>query len=166
MKRLLLALVVAVVALLVSGGAASAESGTQTFVLYQAPGQEHFTVYAAGPISGVGTDFLLGEGVEPGTGRTQRRTETVFPGGSTFNTLTVLDNQLAFDPRTCVANITGRSQLEITGGTGDYEGVTGSGQVTFRAISIGERAPDGTCSRTNTRTYSVAYITGTSTVQG
>ena len=95
MKRPLLAVMVAVVALLVSRGAALAQSGTQTFVLYQAPGQEHFTVYAAGPISGVGTDFLVGEAVEPGTGRTRRRTETVFPGGSTFNTLTVLDNQLA-----------------------------------------------------------------------
>ena len=165
-KRPLLAAIVAIVALLASGGAASAQSGTQTFVLYQGPGQEHFTVYAAGPISGVGTDFLLGEGVESSTGRTQRRTETVFPGGSTFNTLTVLDNQLVFDPRTCVANITGRSHLDITGGTGDYEGVTGSGEVTFRAISIGERMPDGTCSRTNTTTYSVAYITGTSTLPG
>ena len=66
----------------------------------------------------------------------------MFPGGSTFNTLTVLDNQLAFDPRTCVANITGRSHLEVTGGTGTYEGVTGSGEVSFRAISIGERAPE------------------------
>lgn len=166
MKRLLLALMVAVVTLVGSSGTASAQSGPQTFVLYQGPGQEHFTVYAAGPISGVGTDFLLDEGVEPGTGRTQRRTETVFPGGSTFNTLTVLDNQLAFDPRTCVANITGRSHLDITGGTGAYEGVSGSGEVSFRAISIGERLPDGTCSRTNTTTYAVAYITGTSTVQG
>ena len=90
-------------------------------------------------------------------------TETVFPEGSTFNTLTVQENSLAFDPRTCVAQITGRSHLDITGGSGAYEGVTGSGEVTFRAISIAERTPTG-WSRTNTRTYSVAYITGTASV--
>ena len=163
MKRSLAAVMVAVVTVLGGAGGASAESAPQSFVLYQAPGQENFAVYAAGPISGVGTDFLLAEGVDPSTGRTQRRTETVFPGGSTFNTLTVQENSLAFDPRTCVARITGRSHLDITGGTGTYEGVTGSGEVTFQAISIAERTPDG-CSRTNARTYSVAYITGDATL--
>ena len=163
MKRRVAEAVVAVVAVLGGAGTTSAEPLAQTFVLYQAPGEENFTVYAAGPISGVGTDFLLEEGVDPSTGRTQRRTETVFPGGSTFNTLTVQENSLAFDPRTCVARITGRSHLDITGGTGTYEGVTGSGEVTFQAISIAERTPDG-CSRTNARTYSVAYITGDATL--
>lgn len=160
--RVLAALLV-VVALVGGAGSASAQTATQTFVLYQAPGEENFTVYAAGPITGVGTDFLLGEGVAPSTGTTQRMTETVFPGGSTFNTLTVQENNLAFDPRTCVARITGRSHLDITGGTGAYQGVTGSGEVTFHAISIAERTPEG-CSRTNMRTYSVAYITGTATL--
>jgi hypothetical protein len=99
MPRRVFVAFVAVVALLGGAGSASAETAAQTFVLYQAPGQEIFTVYAVGPISAVGTDFLLGEGVDPSTGRTQRMTETVFPGGSTFNTLTVQENNLAFDPR-------------------------------------------------------------------
>ena len=163
MKRRVVAAVVAVVAVLGGAGTASAEPVAQTFVLYQAPGEENFTVYAAGPISGVGTDFLLEEGVDPSTGRTQRKTETVFPGGSTFNTLTVQENALAFDPRTGGARITGRSHLEITGGNGAYEGVTGSGDVPFQAISVAERTPEG-CSRTNARTYSVAYITGAATL--
>ena len=164
MRRRGLAALVAVVALLGWSGAASAETGPQRFVLYQAPGEENFTVYATGPISGIGTDYLLTEGVGP-TGSTQRTTETVFPNGSTFNTLTVQENSLAFDPRTCVARITGRSHLEITGGTGAYEGATGSGEVTFQAISIADRTPEG-CSRTDARTYSVAYITGTASVPG
>ena len=163
MTRRLLAVVVAVAALLGPAASARAETGTQRFTLYQAPGEENFTVYAAGPISGVGTDYLLDEGVDPTTGATQRRTETVFPEGSTFNTLTVRQNTLSFDPRTCVARVVGTSHLEITGGTGAYEGVTGSGEVTFQAIVVGERTPEG-CSRTNTRTYSVAYITGTATL--
>lgn len=165
MKLRLAATVLAVVAVLGGAGTAVAESTAQTFVLYQAPGKKNFTAYAAGPISGVGTDFLLEEGVDSATGRTQRRTETVFPGGSTFNTLTVQENSLALDPRTCVARITGRSHLDITGGTGVYEGVSGSGEVTFQAISVAERTPEG-CSRTNARTYSVAYITGAATLPG
>jgi len=165
MRRGAVAVVVLVVAMLVSAGAAWAQARPQTFVLYQPPGEENFTVYAAGPISGVGTDYLLEEGVDPSTGRTQRRTETVFPEGSTFNTLTVLESNLSFDPMTCVARITGRSHLEITGGTGAYEGVTGTGEVTFLAISVAQRTPEG-CSRTDTRTYAVAYITGTSSLGG
>ena len=165
MKRLVVGMVALVAVLGGAGTAVAAESAAQTFVLYQAPGEANFTVYASGPIRGVGTDFLLEEGVEPATGRTQRRTETVFPGGSTFNTLTVLENSLTFDARTCVARITGRSHLDVTGGTGGYEGVTGSGEVAFQAISVAERTPDG-CSRTTARTYAVAYITGTATLPG
>ncbi len=163
MKRLVRVAVVAIVALVAGAGSAFAAAAPQAFVLFQGPGQEHFTVHAAGPISGVGTDFLLGQSVDPATGRTQRQTETVFESGTTFNTLTVLENNLSFDPRTCVARITGWSHLDITGGTGAYEGVTGSGEVTFFAISISERTPEG-CSRTASRTYSIAYITGTANV--
>ncbi len=64
-----------------------------------------------------------------------------------------------------MARITGSSHLEVTGGTGAYEAVTGSGQVSFHAVSIGQRTPDG-CSRTNARTYSFAYITGLATIPG
>ena len=162
MKRWGMAVLAGLIAFAGWAGTAVADVERQTFVLYQAPGEEHFTVYAAGPISGVGTDYLLGESVDPSTGRTQRTTETVFAEGTTFNTLTVLENSLSFDPRTCVARITGRSHLDITGGTGAYEGVTGSGEVTFQAISVGQRTEDG-CSRTGARTYSVAYISGTAT---
>ena len=162
MRRRALAALVVVVAIFGWSGAASAQTGPQRFVRYQGPDDENFTVYASGPISGVGTDYLLDEGVDP-AGRTQRMTETVFAEGSTFNTLTVQDNSLSLDPRTCVARITGRSHLEITGGSGAYEGVTGSGEVTFHAISIAERTPTG-CSRTNTRTYSVAHITGSASL--
>ena len=163
MIRRLWAIAAVAVAVLGPVTAASAESGPQTFLLYQGPGEAQFTVYAAGPISGIGTDFLLAERIDPSTGRTQRDTETVFPGGSTFNTLTVLENSLQFDPRTCVARVTGRSHLDITGGTGDFEGVSGSGEVEFLAISISERTPQG-CSRTEMRTYAIARITGTADV--
>jgi hypothetical protein len=162
MRRRVIAALVAVVALFGWSGAALAQTGPQSFVLYQGPDDENFSVYASGPISGVGIDYLLDEGVDP-SGRTQRMTETVFPGGSTFNTLTVQENSLAFDPRTCVARITGRSHLDITGGSGAYEGVAGTGEVTFQAISVAERTPTG-CSRTDTRTYAVAYITGTASL--
>lgn len=160
MIRRLWSVALVAVALLGPATAASAESGPQTFLLYQGPDEDNFTVYAAGPITGVGTDFLLAERVDPTTGRTQRDTETVFPGGSTFNTLTVLENSLQFDPLTCVARVTGRSHLDITGGTGDFEGASGSGEVTFQAISISARTPQG-CSRSEMRTYAIARITGT-----
>lgn len=162
MRRRALAALVAVVALVGWSGTASAQTGPQRFVLYQGPGEENFTVYASGPISGVGTDYLLTEGVDA-SGRTRRTTESVFPQGSTFNTLTVLENSLTFDPRTCVARIIGRSLLDITGGTGAYEGVTGSGETTFQAIVIAERTPEG-CSRTNTKTHAIAYTTGTTSL--
>lgn len=160
MIRRLWAIAVVAVVLLGPVTAASAESGGQTFLLYQGPDEDHFTVFAAGPISGVGTDLLLAERVDPSTGRTQRDTETVFPGGSTFNTLTVLDNSLQIDPLTCVARVSGRSHLDITGGTGDFEGVSGSGEVEFLAISISKRTQQG-CSRTEMTTYAIARITGT-----
>ena len=71
----------------------------------------------------------------------------MFPQGRTVNTLTILENSLEFDPLTCVARVNGRSHLDITGGTGTFEGVSGSGEVAFQAISNSERTPQG-CSRT------------------
>ena len=54
-------------------------------------------MYASGPIQGVGTDVLLSETIEPGTGRAQRTTETIFSDGSTFNRLTVLEELFALE---------------------------------------------------------------------
>lgn len=147
-----------------SGMAAAAPPAPQQFFLYQGPGQAHFTVHAAGPISGAGTDVLLEEGTDA-QGRTRRRTETTFPAGTTFNTLTVLENHIAFDPASCVARVTGRSRLDITGGTGAYEGATGGGEVTFQAIAIGRHTAAG-CSLAGASTYAFAHISGTSSLPG
>jgi len=144
---------------------ASAAMGPQTFVLFQRTGQHDFTVIAKGPISGIGTDVLLSEGFDPSTGARQRMTETVFPQGSTYNTLTVTSNAIRFDPNRCVAQINGTSHLETTGGTGAYEGATGSGEVTFQAYVVNRRTATG-CSQEVVSSFSLARVSGTATVPG
>ncbi len=144
-------------------GTASAATGPQRFLTYQLPGQQHMTVIARGPISGVGTDVLLTQTFDPQTGTLRRTTQTTFPQGTTFNTLTVGRSTNSFDPVACVGRSVGTSHLDITGGTGAFAGASGSGEVVFEAILIHERTPEG-CSSAPQRSYLVARVTGTATV--
>lgn len=145
------------------GRPAAAATGPQRFVTYQRPGQQHMTVVAQGPISGVGTDILTSQTFDPQTGTLRRTTETIFPQGTTFNTLTVGRSTNTFDPVSCVGRSVGTSHLDITGGTGAFTGASGSGEVVFEAILVHQRTAQG-CSPEPQRSYLVARVTGSATV--
>ena len=162
-RRGLAAAVVVATTVLSFEGTAFGATGPQRFITYQRPGQQHMTVVAQGPISGVGTDVLLTQTFDPQTGTLRRTTETIFPQGTTFNTLTVGRSTNTFDSVSCVGRSVGTSHLDITGGTGVFAGASGSGEVVFEAILIHQRTPAG-CSPEPQRSYLVARVTGSATV--
>lgn len=124
---------------------ATATTARQTFLLTELPGEQGITVTAIGPIRGIGTDVVLSEEEDDETGAIVARDQFDFSQGSVFVT-THVSPEFEFDPRSCVGRGGGALTYEITGGTGAYEGATGSGTGTFRVISVGGRNPDGSCS--------------------
>ena len=109
-------------------GTAAAESGRQTFVLSQLPGQEQIRVTAAGPIRGVGIDVVVNEVEDEETGVITAEDRFEFPEGSVSVTSRItVTSPFSVDPRTCVGRVEGTVSYQITGGTRRYAGATGDG---------------------------------------
>ena len=129
MRKSLFAVMTACVSLASHSGVAHAETASpQVFVVYAvgAPGTPR-TVVAAGAINAVGTVIIGGSQPGPG-GSLLQQTTWVFPQGSLFVTLTYTSTT-TIDPQLCssTSHLTGTWQ--ITGGTGQYSGATGSGTI-------------------------------------
>lgn len=84
------------------------------------------------------------------------RDDLVFPGG-TVHVVGTLGNPLSFsvNPHSCLFSGTSQLSWEVTGGTGQFAGATGSftGTVTGRALLV--RDPDGSCSQSEVPRHEV-----------
>lgn len=168
-RRLLVFLLAVVVMPVVTGGTAAAETGRQTFVLSEWPGDDHITVTAGGPIRGVGVDEVISEDEDEATGQIIARDVFRFgPSDAVFvTTYPTVTQEFTIDPRTCIGRLSGTLSWEITGGEGRYEGATGGGTGTFGATAVLGRNPDGTCSESQEDELAhifIARLTGTATV--
>ncbi len=169
MRKILVAAFVMGVALMGFPGPASAQTGgRQTFVLTQIGDQPEATVYAAGPIRGVGRDIVLNEEFDDEAGTFVSEDVLRFPDGDVFVTFAG-QADFEFDPRTCVGRFSGTATYQITGGTERYVGASGSGSGPFRGVFVAGRNPDGTCSEEeDDEVANVFFATlgGTATVRG
>ena len=146
MKKTLVAVVVAGIALVgFPAGASAQTTGRQTFILSQVGDQPEATVYAAGPIRGVGRDIVVNEEFDDEAGTFVSEDILRFRDGDVFVTF-VGQATLEFNPESCVGKFTGTATYEITGGTRRYRGASGSGSGTFRGVFVAGRNPDGSCS--------------------
>lgn len=126
-------------------GVASAEpAGDQSFrLIFRAdPSQEPGMVVAHGPIRGVGEVRVTP--APPGATFTFTSSYE-FDEGTLFVEVTTLDGSFEPDLKSCTARLTSTSQVEITGGTGSFEGASGTGTASSRGLLIGQRGPKGAC---------------------
>ena len=139
MKRVALSLLVAVVVFVGLPAPAWAQQGNQRFIgTSTVPGAPTGTVFATGPITGVGT-FVFPQGPGPLPG------QFIFEDGTVF--VTVIPNPSVIDsnPRTCLVRVRLSGTSQVTGGTGRFSGVTGSGTYVGRAFVLLPRGPEGDC---------------------
>ena len=124
------------------GPALAATSGPQTFTVVKI-GTDTGTVIAQGVITGVGQEENNRSEVPRGA---PLQVEFTFPEGKVFQTITrVGPPEVDFNPTTCLARISIFDTTEITGGTGAYAGVSGSGVATVRITVLRGRNADGSC---------------------
>jgi hypothetical protein len=128
MKRTLLALAVAGLAVIAAPGSAVAASGNQSFrtlTVGNNPQTNTRTVVAFGVINAAGT-----EQVNPGDNGVVTAVWT-FPSGKLFVTQNLNINFLGEPvPPACIVTATITGTWTITGGTGAYAGASGSGTLT------------------------------------
>lgn len=126
--RALLSLVAIVaVGAMGTGVAGASSTGTQYFTAVSTSETGPVTVVAAGPISAVGSDTVLGS----------HRDVFVFPKGTLRVSHQRSARSQSFDRKTCTFAYSETGTYDITRGTGEYAHVTGSGRYTVTAIGTG-----------------------------
>lgn len=144
--------------------ALSNRSGPQTFVLYGAGSSfDHpISVFAAGPISGVGSFEIVDErSSEQGDDFTA---ELVFPGRGTVAIEVRGQSTIMLNPTTCAGSQIGQIRWTITGGTGDFETASGNGTGTYTGRFVVERGPNGCLENDPVVSIFVARLSGTASL--
>ncbi len=157
MKRLLAVLLGAAFVFmgLASPAAAQTQSNQRFIVFGGGSGADvPFTVIAIGPITGVGT---FEETEDPDIIRFR------FPQGTVTLDSPTGDETEEFDERTCVGSFTFMGPFTVVGGTGAFQGVTGSGSVQGQGRFVGERTATG-CSEDEDAGFFFLLATATGSV--
>ncbi len=142
-KKFAAAAIVGGLALMTSPNQVLAEtSRTQRFTVL-IPAEGPGTVIATGVVTGVGSEVDTREQVPPGS---PFQATYTFPEGQLFATVAAAGRpQVEFNPGNCVTTINLVDTATITGGTGAFEGASGSSTDTVRVISVAGRGDDGRC---------------------
>lgn len=152
---------------LLAAGPASAlsnRSRSQTFVLYGAGSTfDHpISVFAAGPISGVGSFEIVEE--RSGPDGDDFTAELVFPGRGTVTMEVQGQSSIILDRTSCAGSQTGRVQWTITGGTGEFADASGSGSGTYTGRFVVERGASGCVEDDPVVSVFVARLIGTASL--
>lgn len=115
-------------------------------------GQLHFTVLFTGPEGKPGK--IIATGIFTATGKdvwvtgsgTSGVEREVFPTGTFLVTHTQTSNHATFDPVSCVGRQESTETITISGGTGEFTGISGTGTDTVRGTLVAKRTPSG-CSQ-------------------
>src|SRR6476646_1233338 len=109
------------------GVAGASTTPTEYFTATQTTFDGPTTVVAAGPISATGTDNALG----------RHRDDFGFPDRALHIRHQAISQHQKFDADTCVGRFWEKGTYAVTGGTGAYENVSGSGRYNVTGVIQG-----------------------------
>jgi len=147
MRKILASAFIGATAVAAMGGAGIAVAGThapaaktESFQMMTTSGTAStFSVIASGAFTAPGVDH------ESQSGNTAT---FVFPNGTVRLRHSAGTGQQSFNPKTCLLTINQHGTYALTGGTGSYAGITGSGKYQLSILAIGARNSAGKCSQT------------------
>jgi hypothetical protein len=112
-------------------------------------GTQHFQMMTTSPTATKTSLIAYGALTAPGTDKQNPNgTDTfVFHGGTIGLKHTPGKGQTkqSFNPKTCLLQVSEKGTYKLTGGTGKYKGVSGSGTYALSIIGIGAKLKNGAC---------------------
>ena len=127
LRALLCVAAIGAVGALGTGVAGASSTPTQYFTAVSTSETGTVTVVAAGPISAVGTDTVLG----------RHRDDFVFPDGTVRIRHEALTSSQKFDSRSCTFTFSETGTYDLIHGTGAYSHVTGYGHYKVSVVGTG-----------------------------
>jgi len=152
---------IVVLALTGTGSAwASGRSGPERIFIYGVGStfDLNYKVVASGPVSGVGEMTIVEETSDDS--HQDFTAELVFPNGSITIRVTG-PSTINVNPAACAGSLRGTLQWTITGGTGAYEGASGSGTGAFAEWFVVERGPEGCSEGDAVAVVLTSHLSGT-----
>jgi hypothetical protein len=115
-------------------------TGTEHFQLVGTSATSNrLNILAWGPFATVGTDF-------ESTSNSATGTDLAKVTGGTFKIIhTFKSEKQTMNPRTCFLSVVGKGTYRLSGGTGAYKGISGSGSFTLTVYAIAARTKKGAC---------------------
>lgn len=126
------------------GGSALAMASTQHATV---TGTEHFQLMTTSATSSKAPFIAYGAFTAGGVDQQGKSTDTVvFANGSFKITHKQTGGTQHLNPSTCLLTINGTATYTLSGGTGAYKGITGSGNAKLSILGVTGRGSTGKCS--------------------
>jgi hypothetical protein len=145
MRKSIASVITAAAAAAVVGGTGLAMASTHTAV----SGTENFQMMTTSGTSSTASVIASGVFTAPGVDHEHRSTNTatfVFSNGTVSVKHSSGTGQQSFNPKTCLLTVNLHGTYKITGGTGSYAGITGSGNYKLSILGIAARS-GGKCTQ-------------------
>ena len=144
MRKIITSAAIAAAATALLGGTGIAVAGTHSATT----GTENFQMMSTSATSSSASVIASGVFTAPGVDHEgQHNTATfTFPNGTVSLKHSAGKGQQSFDPKTCLLTINLHGTYTLTGGTGSYAGITGSGKYQLSILAIGASS-GGKCSK-------------------
>jgi hypothetical protein len=137
MRRTILAVVAAAAtATLGFTGVALASGTSQT---------EHFSIVGTSVTSNAESIIATGAFTAGGVDHSGNKVDKVQFSTGTFTITHKGTQKVGFNAKTCLATITGAGTYVLSGGTGAYKGLSGSGNYKFSAHEVASRSSSDKC---------------------
>jgi hypothetical protein len=119
---------------------AATVTGTEHFqLLGTSATSNRLSILAWGPFAATGTDI-------ESTSNSATGTDVAKVNGGTFKIVhTFKSEKQSFNPKTCFLSVVGTGVYKLSGGTGAYKGISGSGKFTLTVYAIAPRTKKGAC---------------------
>jgi len=147
MRKIITSAAIAAAAAAVIGGTGIAAAGTHSATT----GTENFQLMTTSATGSNASIIASGVFTAPGVDHENQQANTakfVFSNGTISLKHSKGTGQQSFNPKTCLLTINQHGTYALTGGTGSYAGITGSGKYQLSILAIGARNSAGKCSQT------------------
>lgn len=165
-RKLAVAGAAAITAALCGAGLASASTSTSTST--SASGTEHFSLMTTQPNASKYTIIASGVFTAGGVDISGSKSDTAKFKGGTFK----IDHGGKFrilkqhvDPKTCLAQFEASTKFTLSGGTGAYQHLSGSGTAVINDLAIAPRNAKGACNLNANPVVNEETITATGHVK-